>query len=76
MPLVQMPAQHAKYLRTQRALPLVSVIAIAFAVTLAKWAQNARSRQALSRLDQHHLRDIGLTPDQARTEVERKFWQG
>ena len=34
-----------------------------------------RDRQILSRLDAHILRDIGLTPDEARTEAAKPFWQ-
>ena len=34
-----------------------------------------RNRRALARLDQHLLRDIGLSADEARTEVAKPFWQ-
>ncbi len=34
----------------------------------------ARSRRALSRLDDHLLRDIGLTRDEAVSESERPAW--
>ena len=33
-----------------------------------------RSRRRLLDLDSHMLRDIGLTPDQARNEAELPFW--
>jgi uncharacterized protein YjiS (DUF1127 family) len=33
-----------------------------------------RQRRALGRLDQAHLRDIGLTYDQAQAESQRKLW--
>ena len=33
-----------------------------------------RSRQALADLDDHLLRDIGLTRDEAREEAERPVW--
>lgn len=32
------------------------------------------SRRALARLDQAHLADVGLTPDQARAEAARAPW--
>lgn len=35
-----------------------------------------RERQLLSRLDDHLLRDIGLAPDDARSEAAKPFWQG
>ncbi|MBO6868802.1 MAG: DUF1127 domain-containing protein [Thalassococcus sp.] len=34
----------------------------------------ARQRRALAALDDHQLRDIGLTPEDARQEAERLFW--
>lgn len=34
-----------------------------------------RDRQLLSRLDAHLLRDIGLSPDEARSEAVKPFWR-
>ncbi|MEC8582329.1 MAG: DUF1127 domain-containing protein [Pseudomonadota bacterium] len=34
----------------------------------------ARQRRALAALDDHQLRDIGLTHEDARQEAERLFW--
>ena len=34
----------------------------------------ARQRRALVALDAHQLSDIGLTPEDARQEAERLFW--
>ena len=34
-----------------------------------------RNRRALARLDQHLLRDIGLSSDEAWTEAAKPFWQ-
>lgn len=31
-------------------------------------------RRALRELDRHRLDDLGITPEQARTEAARKFW--
>jgi uncharacterized protein YjiS (DUF1127 family) len=39
------------------------------------WRRNARTRHHLSVLPPHLLRDIGLTPDQARAEASRAFWR-
>jgi uncharacterized protein YjiS (DUF1127 family) len=33
-----------------------------------------RDRQILARLDNNILRDIGLSPDEARTEAAKPFW--
>ena len=35
----------------------------------------AKSRRALLRLDDHLLRDIGLSPDDARSEAAKPFWR-
>jgi uncharacterized protein YjiS (DUF1127 family) len=43
--------------------------------TLARWLDAARSRHALDDLDDHLLRDIGLTRDEARREASKFFWQ-
>ena len=34
-----------------------------------------QDRKVLARLDAHLLRDIGLSPDDARTECAKPFWQ-
>lgn len=36
----------------------------------------ARQRRMLAELDEARLSDIGLTPEQARIEAERPFWDG
>ena len=36
----------------------------------------ARQRRMLAELDEARLTDIGLTPEQARIEAERPFWDG
>lgn len=42
---------------------------------LARWLDASRSRQTLDELDEHLLRDIGLTRDEARREASKFFWQ-
>ena len=63
------------YLRENNALPIVSVLAVQFAVTVSKWTLRHRTRQALGQLTETQLRDMGLTPLQARREAARLFWQ-
>ena len=46
----------------------------ALSLPLRLWMALSRNRAALSRLDGHLLADIGITPDMARTESERPFW--
>lgn len=38
------------------------------------WLQNLRTRRALARLDAERLRDVGLTPHQARQEARKWPW--
>lgn len=46
----------------------------AFRLPLQKWMSLSRNRAALARLDAHLLKDVGLTQDDAGTEVARPFW--
>jgi uncharacterized protein YjiS (DUF1127 family) len=63
------------YLRETKALPIVSVWAVEFAVIVSKWTTRRRTRLALRQLNAHQLRDVGLTPDQALDESARVFWK-
>jgi uncharacterized protein YjiS (DUF1127 family) len=42
--------------------------------TILSWADRRRQRHALAELDDHLLRDIGLTRHQARVEMGKPFW--
>ncbi len=42
--------------------------------TLLRWQELARQRRALRRLDDHMLKDIGLSRADAWREAERSFW--
>lgn len=56
-------------------LPPLSRLLVSVALLLAAWEQRRNSRSALIRLDDHILRDIGLTPDQAQSEGTKPFWR-
>ena len=43
---------------------------------LARWQALRQQRRALAGLETHHLRDLGLTPEEARREALRPFWDG
>jgi uncharacterized protein YjiS (DUF1127 family) len=43
--------------------------------TLRVWRERARGRQQLRTLDDHLLRDIGLTRLQAEAEANKPFWR-
>ncbi len=63
------------YLTEARIVPTVSVIAVEFAVCMSKWATRRETRRALKRLTDWELRDVGLTPEQARYEAAKVFWR-
>jgi uncharacterized protein YjiS (DUF1127 family) len=39
------------------------------------WLERSRQRRALAELDDHLLRDIGLTRDEAQRECANPFWK-
>jgi uncharacterized protein YjiS (DUF1127 family) len=41
---------------------------------LGQWIRVARERQALGKLTDHHLRDIGVDTATAACEASRPFW--
>jgi uncharacterized protein YjiS (DUF1127 family) len=43
-------------------------------VLLTTWIERARQRNALAGLDDHQLRDIGVTRLDAVREAEKPFW--
>jgi uncharacterized protein YjiS (DUF1127 family) len=44
-------------------------------VLFARWIERTRQRNALARLDDHQLRDIGITRLDAVRECEKPFWR-
>ncbi|MEM7239778.1 MAG: DUF1127 domain-containing protein [Pseudomonadota bacterium] len=38
------------------------------------WRHRIRSRHDLAELEPHQLRDIGVTPEDARREASKPFW--
>jgi len=44
-------------------------------VLLARWIERKRQRNALAGLDDHQLRDIGITRLDAARECEKPFWR-
>jgi uncharacterized protein YjiS (DUF1127 family) len=54
--------------------PRMSLVA-RLTLVLSQALTRRRDRMLLARLDDHLLRDIGLTPEDARTEAVKPFWQ-
>ncbi len=46
-----------------------------FLATLGRWRRRMREREQLARLDERALRDIGVSPAQARVEADKPFWR-
>jgi uncharacterized protein YjiS (DUF1127 family) len=42
---------------------------------LQAWAERTRQRRQLAGLDEHMLRDIGISREQAMAEAGKPFWQ-
>ena len=42
---------------------------------ISGWAIRRGTRRALAELEHHHLLDIGKTPEEARREAAKLFWQ-
>ena len=59
---------------SSRPLTPTADLALRVAVVLVKWQHNWRTRRHLKDMDGHMLKDIGLTPEQARKEAQRPFW--
>jgi len=57
-------------------LPPLARLGFALTVALLAWEERRQTRKALGRLDDHLLHDIGLAPDEARTEAAKPFWRG
>jgi uncharacterized protein YjiS (DUF1127 family) len=62
------------YLRENNTLEIVSVMAVQFSVTVSKWTLHHRTQKVLGHLTETPLRNVGLTPLQARREAARLFW--
>ena len=56
-------------------LPVFAQWAIAFAATVTVWDRRVRTRKAVARLENAELHDIGITPEQAREEVRKRYWE-
>ncbi|MEL6640155.1 MAG: DUF1127 domain-containing protein [Pseudomonadota bacterium] len=73
-PTTHHPAQLA-LLAAQSELPALARIAVTVAVVVTKWDMNWRTRKTLAKLEPHELSDVGLTPQEARREANKRFYQ-
>jgi uncharacterized protein YjiS (DUF1127 family) len=56
-------------------LPMFAQFAVVLAGVVTKWRNNARTRNHLSHLSDHHLRDVGLTRAAATRKAQLPFWK-
>ena len=67
------PQPHSAWRRARARTPIRRVAAAWSVVAL--WIERVRQRDALAALDDHQLRDIGLTRAEAAREWEKPFWR-
>lgn len=72
---VSLSTETLTYLAEARIVPTLAIVAVEFAACLSKWATRRESRRALKKLTDWELRDVGLTPRQARYEAAKVFWR-
>ena len=72
MTQAHMPA-HLHYLASRNLTPTVTFF-LTLAVLVAKWQETRRTRRVLGTMDDHILKDIGLTRHDAQKESQRPFW--
>ena len=70
------PAARNMLTQTSQSMPVLAHWAMTAAVYLIAWDHRHRSRKVLGQLQDHMLRDIGLTSASAVTEAEKPFWKG
>ena len=46
-----------------------------FSHTVLLWMQRSKQRKQLARLDARMLSDIGISAEQAKTEINKPFWK-
>ncbi len=58
-----------------RSMPLIARVQNVLKQVAARWLERHRTRQKLRHLDDHMLRDIGLTSDAVWNETAKPFWR-
>ena len=64
------PEAHTSWRRKEPLPPLVAGLML-----IARWIERSRQRRALAALDDHVLRDIGITRVEAEREAQKPFWK-
>ena len=66
-----LPRTYAAWRAKRQPIPLVA----AAWLLIARWIERTRQRNALAGLNDHQLRDIGITRLDAARECEKPFWR-
>lgn len=66
---------HARTTLLRPAARRMTGVVASVTVLFTTWQDRRRARQALARLDDHLLRDVGLDPLSAAHEIARPFWR-
>jgi uncharacterized protein YjiS (DUF1127 family) len=61
-------------LERPQSLPPLARVLMGLTVTVMQWELRHRSRRSLSRLDDHLLKDIGVSQTEAQAEWDKPFW--
>jgi uncharacterized protein YjiS (DUF1127 family) len=64
------PRAYSAWRRKEPLPPLLAGLML-----IARWIERSRQRRLLATLDDHTLRDIGITRVEAERECEKPFWQ-
>jgi len=66
--------QMRSILENDHHIPTLAVVLIWAANVISVWSYRKRSRNALTQLDDHRLRDIGVSREDAHKEALKRFW--
>lgn len=61
-------------LRRPQTLPPLSRALMGLTVVVAEWEMRRRTRKSLEALDDHLLKDVGLSRAEAEAEWDKPFW--
>ena len=71
---LHVPAAHSPVTAPRDVLRRAWSGVVDFAATLSAWQERARQRRELMELDDHLLRDIGISRADAAKEAVKPFW--
>ncbi len=69
------PRHASAVLVSPRTLPPIASVVLGFGGQVLRWQNRRASRRALSQLDAHMLRDIGVGSEVAMKEAGKPFWR-